>query len=174
MAALQLLTLALLAGITLEDLRSRAVHWYLFPLLAVSLCAIRLYNHQSLWQVLTDMGLNLLLTGLQLGLVTAYFSWKNRQLINITRSLLGWGDILLVGCLAVALPLPLFLIFYILSLVAVLVFWFIYQAARRSTSPAIPLAGLQALLFAALLVTGWLNPDTALLYPDRLIALLAR
>ncbi|WP_345954230.1 hypothetical protein [Mucilaginibacter sp. PAMB04168] len=157
----QLFTLSVLLVIGWEDLRSRSVHWFWFPVLAVAFMAIRLIQGDT-WPAIGLSGaLSISFLLIQLLLVSLYFSLKARQWVNITAGLLGWGDVLLLFCLALYLPLLNFIAFYVASLVLILLGWIVWRR-RPAGEKTIPLAGLQALLFAAVLITGGLYPDFAL------------
>jgi len=66
--------------------------------------------------------------------------------------LLGWGDVLLLLCIAFYLPVLNFLFFYIASLVLVLVIWLFWQVVSKGENKYIPLAGLQAMMFGLFLL----------------------
>lgn len=151
-----MMVIVLLGMIFIEDLYHRAVHWLLFPLLAIALIAVRYLDHNPLTDITKDTLLNVTFLGIQLLLVTLYFSIKHKRLTNITSGLLGWGDILFVLCLSAYLATGPFIVFYILSLLLVLLSWLIYQALTKIESRQIPLAGLQSLLFALVLIGSWL------------------
>lgn len=139
----------------MQDIRSRSVYWIAFPLLAASLVLLRYLQVRSVaatWQpALFNLGFVLL----QLLLVTIYFSVKNKKWININEQMLGGGDILFILCICFYLSFLNFLFFYILSLLAILLSWFIWQLIRMNQQKNIPLAGLQAFLFALILSGDW-------------------
>ncbi|WP_158829397.1 hypothetical protein [Mucilaginibacter lacusdianchii] len=175
MLLLKILIAFVLLMIFAEDMRSRSVHWYLFPLLALELGLLHYWQAgQSLLNLLASAGLTLLFLFLQLALVTAYFSFKNKRFTNITAGLLGWGDVLLLTSLTCYLPLLHFIVFYIGSLVVILLFWIIYQKTVVGKQSTVPLAGLQSLLFVLLLAFSWLHPDLSLVDDSQLIQLLSR
>lgn len=101
-------------------------------------------------------------------LLTFYFCLKQRRWVNITDGLLGWGDVLLLASIGFYLSLPVFVLFYLSSLVLVVLAWFIWQSLVKNKDRHIPLAGMQALLLAILLVANWaifhfdLNSDNIL------------
>ncbi|HEY2581265.1 MAG TPA: hypothetical protein VGI43_05645 [Mucilaginibacter sp.] len=150
-----MVTLFVLLLIFIQDVRSRAVYWVLFPVLAILFILTSVLQHHLpvlYWQtVLANTGFILL----QLLLVSLYFSIKNGRWTFITTSLLGWGDILLLLSIAFYLSFLNFLFFYIISLTAVLLIWVIWQAATKEKNQHIPLAGLQALIFTVFLSVDW-------------------
>jgi hypothetical protein len=166
---LKIFTLAILLVILVQDLKSRAVYWILFPVLIIVLLLLNYFQYRSLsaiWQpVLINMGFLLL----QLILVSAYFSIKHGRWINITDSLLGLGDILFLLSVASYLSAVNFLFFYVVSLILILFGWLVWQPQTGKKDKTIPLAGMQALLFMLFLAAGWglklvdLTQDTWLL-----------
>jgi hypothetical protein len=93
--------------------------------------------------------------GMQLVILTLYFSVKNKKWINITSGLLGLGDILFLLSIAVYLSVLNFLFFYITSLIAVLFTWLIWQRVSAKKNKYIPLAGLQSLMAILFLLGDW-------------------
>lgn len=153
MVVLQLIVLLSLAFIFYQDMRYRAVYWFCFPVLAIFLGVLK-FNHTSFSMFVTDVGYGVLFLILQLTLLSAYFSIKNRSLINITRSHLGWGDILFLIALTFYFSPINFVLFYVLSLITVLIFVIVKTVIGEVEGIRhIPLAGLQAALFGLLLVS---------------------
>lgn len=108
--------------------------------------------------LLQSSGLNIGFTGLLLLLVSVYFSVKHRQIINITKGLLGWGDVLFLLSIAFYLSFLNFIVFYVASLLMVLLLWVIRFILFRKKQEQIPLAGLQAILFVVCLLLDWCCP----------------
>jgi hypothetical protein len=92
---------------------------------------------------------------LQMLILSIYFSLKNGKWVNVTKELLGWGDVLFLLSLAFYLSALNFLFFYLASLIAVLICWISWQAFSKGKSKQIPLAGLQALFFLIFLGGDW-------------------
>jgi hypothetical protein len=151
----KIITIILLLLIFLQDLKGRAVYWFLFPLLALLLTVIRIQQHLVFVDFLRGALLNLGFITLQLLTLTLYFSLKNRRWVNITAELLGWGDILFFLSIAFYLPFINYLFFYIVSLTGVLLAWLIWRSISQHKHPFIPLAGLLSLAVAGLLTADW-------------------
>ncbi|WP_428330280.1 hypothetical protein [Mucilaginibacter sp.] len=143
---LRCLIVLVLLLVFVQDQRSRAVHWLLFPLLVVLFWALKGFRWD--WQ---PVAINLALLALQLALLSLYFSLRHGRLVNVTDGMLGWGDLLFLAATAFYFSVLNFLLFYILSLVIVLTVWLLWKPASKE----IPLAGHQALLLAVLLLTTW-------------------
>lgn len=137
-----------------QDVKSRSVYWIFFPVLIGLLLILHFDSSDQSW-TWRDTLFNIGFFASQLVLVILYFSIRNKKLTNIAAGLLGLGDILFILCTAFYLSVLNFLFFYIASLTAVLLFWLIWQSATPVKSRHIPLAGLQALLFAGFLLGGW-------------------
>jgi hypothetical protein len=165
----EILILVVLTLIFLQDLKSRAVYWFLFPILSILLIALR-FQHTFSWSdwrksVLINVGF----ITVQLIFLTLYFSLKNKKWVNITARLLGLGDILFLSSIAFYLSVLNFLFFYITSLIGVLILWLIWQGVSFKKNKHIPLAGFQSLIFMLFLACDWwlrsfdLTSDTWLL-----------
>jgi len=152
---LQLLILLVLGMIFVQDIKSRAVHWVLFPVLLLLFVAERYLQQTRLaesWQaVLINIGFLLTL----LLIVSAYFSFREGRWVNITVQLLGWGDILFLFSITFYLSVLNFLFFYIGSLILILLGWTVWQLSKKNKDKHIPLAGLQALLLGLFLACDW-------------------
>jgi hypothetical protein len=156
---IKVITIVALLAIFGQDIRSRSVYWWLFPALLIGLLNIRLLEHEPFTIIIRSTGMNLVFLVLQLLIVSAYFSLKHRSWVNITRQLLGWGDILFLAAITVYLSFLNYLLFYLVSLTMSLLIGLSFQAGNGKPGQ-IPLAGLQALALALLLgVAWWYRPD---------------
>lgn len=143
-----------LISVFYQDLRYRAVYWWCFPVIFVLLLVLTRENAD--WHsVVANSLYNVAFLLLQLVVLTVYFSFRQRKLVIITKGLLGWGDILLLLCLAFYFSPLTYLLFYVSSLIIVLLFTLLIRLKDKEAGMKVPLAGLQALLFAILLVADW-------------------
>lgn len=138
-----------------QDVKSCSVYWIFFPVLTGLFLLLHYTEHNSQSWTWGSAGFNIAFFVAQLVLVTIYFSVRNRKWTNITAELLGLGDVLFILSIAFYLSIFNFLFFYIASLIVVLVCWLVWQLASPLKSRHIPLAGLQALLFALFLLGDW-------------------
>jgi len=152
---LKIVTIVLLLLIFLQDWKGRAVHWTLFPLLAIVLLGIRFLQHFFLPELKQSILINIGFIAMQLIILTIYFSIKNRKWVNITTELLGLGDILFLLSIALYLSALNFLFFYMVSLIGVLLLWLIWQSVSVIKNKYIPLAGFQSLIFIVFLAGDW-------------------
>jgi hypothetical protein len=138
-----------------QDIKHRAVYWFLFPGLMVSFLALQFLQGSrpaGIWQPAL---VNVVFLLIQLVVVSAYFSVKNKKWINITDGLLGWGDILFLFSLCFYLSVLNFLFFFVASLVLVIVIWLIWRVTTKHPDKHVPLAGLQSLICAVFLAASW-------------------
>jgi hypothetical protein len=152
---IKILILAVLLLIFIQDIRSRSVYWFLCPVLAALFVIMHLLQHRLFAESWQTVLINTAFLALQFSIVSLYFSLKNRRWVNIATSLLGWGDILFLICLAFYLSVLNFLFFYIVSLMVVLLAWTLWQIITKEKSKQIPLAGLQAVVFLVFLTCDW-------------------
>ncbi|WP_158800279.1 hypothetical protein [Pedobacter sp. L105] len=164
MLLLQLFILICLGLICYQDMRYRAVYWICFPFLGILLLLFK-QQHTSMYDVLTESVYAFLFIGIQFVLLSLYFSLKNKRFINITHQYLGWGDILFLLAITFYLSPVNYVLFYVGSLIVVLLYTFTQQILLKKVNPQIPLAGLQALLLCFVLVFSLINPSFKL-YTD--------
>lgn len=150
----KILLIAGLLFIFYQDVRYRAVYWMLFPLL-LALMFFLAVQQQGMADLTMNSGYNLIFLFIQLCILFLYFSVKARGFVNITSGYLGWGDILFLLCIAFYFSPLNYLLFYILSLITVLLITLIMYRFSNSKELKIPLAGLQAILFAIVLIADW-------------------
>lgn len=158
MFLLQLLILICLSVIFYQDIQYRAVYWICFPILTVLLFTAK-YKFTGFSDSLTDAIYGLTFFGTQLLFLWGYFVVKNKKLVNITKHYLGLGDILFLIAVAFYLSPLSYVVFYILSLIVVLIYTLIRQFLIKEDSPYIPLAGLQALIFGLIVIFSMFKPD---------------
>lgn len=155
MLLVEILILLALFLVFIQDIMSRAVYWLVFPVLTALFIVLRIFRHQHIaafWQqVLFNIGFLVM----QMLVVSAWFSWRNKQWVNVTAQFIGWGDILFLISIAFYLSVLNFLFFYLASLIIVLSIWLIGQAIFKIKNKHIPLAGLQALVFMIYLASNW-------------------
>jgi hypothetical protein len=165
---IKFLITALLIFIFYQDLRYKAVYWTIFPFLWLLL----LINEGSL-NILTNGLYNLSFFGIQLFLLSLYFSFKNKKWVNITNGYLGWGDIVFLIVVAFYMAPLNFFIFYLGSLIVIIISIMLIYLGRMERQYKIPLAGIQSLLYAILLVLNWFTGDFNLQDDEWLLSILS-
>jgi phosphoglycerol transferase MdoB-like AlkP superfamily enzyme len=164
MFLIQLLTLTCLILIFYQDMRYRAVYWWCFPVLMLLLIFIK-QTYVGMEDTLIDTGFVLLFFAFQMILLWAYFAIKNKKPVNIFKHYLGLGDVLFLVALAGYLSPVNYVLFYIASLVVVLLYTLIEQKLYKQVNPQIPLAGLQASMLLLLLTASFFHTKFTL-YSD--------
>lgn len=145
------LLLIILAIISYQDLKSRAISWWTIPMLLGSIIYLRL-QEQTWEQLAIESILNIGFLTLQFFLISLYFSVKERKLINIADVYLGWGDILFLLPVAFLFSTVNFIIFYISSIIVVLLAFVFYKNLINQKIETIPLAGGQAIYLFLLFI----------------------
>ncbi|MCD0487350.1 hypothetical protein LPB86_03860 [Pedobacter sp. MC2016-14] len=164
MLFLEIIVLFFLVFICYQDFRFRAVYWICFPVLGALLLFLKYQKagaEDSLWHSI--IGLSFF--GLQLLLLWAYFSLKHKKPVDLTAAHLGWGDVLFLAILPFYLSPVNYIAFYMGSLVLVLLYVAgtrLMQQAEKPANPHIPLAGLQAIILAAVLLLSIFIPQIKL------------
>lgn len=168
---LQIVILLCLAFIFYQDLSFRAVYWFCFPVLAILLSVLK-YRLTDFNDMIVDAGYAMGFLLVQLLFLWIYFSVKHKSMVNITNNYLGWGDILFLIAITCYLSPGNYVLFYIASLILVLLYAVFSKYVIRGTNHEhIPLAGLQALLLGMIMIAGFLWPVVRL-YDDNWIYLL--
>lgn len=138
---------ALLAIVFYQDVKYRGVSWYLFPLLALVM-AWKELNDWPLAVYMESVGINFFIIIIQLGLFYL-ISINIRKRRDGRTGLLGLGDLLFFGVMAMGIEYSLFPILFTISLVLSLVASFLFFRGKT-----IPLAGLQAVFLLVCILFG--------------------
>lgn len=150
MTLIKLASILLLALVFAEDLRHRAVHWALFPLLLITL-AIPAVREQPFGAWAASAVLNAGFVVLQLGAGLALVMLRQGQWRAPFTHLIGLGDVLFLLVVACGLSTERFIPYYITGLIATLLGHLLLRWSRPSAAPTVPTAGLLALWLA-----GWI------------------
>ncbi|WP_256014118.1 hypothetical protein [Desertivirga xinjiangensis] len=150
---------AILLAITLQDIRSRLVYAFWFPLLIVFFIVNHVLKNQVLAELAQTAGANICFLMSQFLLLKLYFSIKWAVRMELTEDLIGWGDILFLISIAFYFSTLNFVLFYLTSLIIVLLIWLSWSLLTNARSSQIPLAGLQAFLFCGVFITDWHNQN---------------
>ena len=171
---LVIIATSLLVMIAYQDYTARAVAWIFFPLLAATGTGLSYISLHSLNNVGMNSLLNLGFLALQLILLKGYFYIRNKSGSALIDKKLGLGDILfLVAACFFFSPLN-FIVFYICSLIfSICVFLGWTWTKNNDQERTVPLAGLQAAFFLAVLfICGYLQysltDDALLLFKIRI------
>ena len=152
---IQAIILVVLLLIFVQDMQKRSVYWWFFPVLLVSFFAWGLFHHQSIAELCLVALINICFLTLQFLLTSLYFSIKYKRVTNLVNGFIGWGDILFLVCISFYLSVLNLVLFYIISLLAIVAFQLLLLTMQVKKDKRVPLAGLQAFLLACFLVMDW-------------------
>ena len=148
--ALLIILVGLLIIIVVQDFKSRAISWFLIPLLIIAFIAYALSSLDAK-QYGTYLGINLSLLLINLLGVTLFISIKEKKLTNILDSYLGLGDVLFFVVLATVFSPFNFILFFLGSIfLTTLVYGLIALFNRKQT--LIPLAGAMSALLVITII----------------------
>lgn len=150
---IEIVILLLLVGVFIQDMKYRAVTWYLFPLLALGFLALRFLAAGPFSMNWEPLLINCCIILMELLGVTLYVFIRYKRLVNITENYLGIGDILFLGVTACYFSVLNFAFFLNISLVLVILLWLPIQAVVKNKTW--PLAGLQAAILMLFLTGDW-------------------
>ena len=151
-----------LSGIIFQDFRSRMVYIFWFPVLIVSFLIIHFQNELPYLIIKKSIFFNLLFLVIQFLVLTIYFSLREKTWINITRDLLGLGDIFFIMSVAFYFSFINFFLFYLSSLIYAIVAWTLWLSITNKKDTRIPLAGLQGVFFIFFVLGDWFYTSISL------------
>ncbi|MGK6353536.1 hypothetical protein [Parapedobacter sp. DT-150] len=140
-----------LAVIAWQDFRDRAVYAWLFPLLCVLAVAHAVDLGVFSLYVLVA---NLIIVAGQLALLNLVMYWRTRKWLMHGEQWIGWGDLACFAVLACCFSTVNFVLFYVASLIIVLLAALVTMAMGFRTKH-VPLAGGQAVLLAMVLLADY-------------------
>ncbi len=170
---LSLTILAFTGGcIFYQDIKTRTVTWFLFPLIAITGILYSAYNSESLNVFFKNLLINTIFLLIQFLLLKAVYFLKNGSNNQLIDKSIGSGDILfLIACSFFFSPVN-FILFYCMSLVFVLLNHVVFKTIRIKNEKfyeTVPMAGFQAIfLFVYILINVILNNN--LTTDDRIIS----
>lgn len=136
-----------------QDIRYRSVYWISFPVLLFLMITLGFQNLKAV-----DLFHNSLVNSgfllIQLFILTVWFSIKQGSIVNITHSLIGWGDVLFLLSITCYLSPLNYLAFYMISLLVILSLILVFAGSEKK-GLKVPLAGFQSLLLIVFLITDW-------------------
>lgn len=149
--------IVILTPIIIEDFRHR--HISLIWILGLVLIALiqQFYTGISLSNIAINTLINFGIIILNYGILTLYFSIRNGKVINIKNEHLGIGDIAFLLAAALIFSPFNFICFLLTSLLFALAFTLFARLLFPNKFSTIPLAGLQALFLAFILLTIFFN-----------------
>lgn len=148
---LSILLVALLAVVVYQDFKSRAMSWFLIPILFV-LAAFKAFHQLQLSDIINYMLINLSILVINLLGVALLVSIKEKKFTNIIDTYLGLGDILFFVVLSVVFSPFNFILFYLGS-ISILTLVYGSITLLRKKQILVPLAGAMSLMLMVVLIT---------------------
>jgi hypothetical protein len=145
----------LLALLIYQDFTQRAVSWILLFLLIP--CQFGLtYLTIGIEELFFNLEVNMMLLIFQFLLLTVYFSLRIRSLTNIINKFIGIGDLFFFVFLSMAFSPFNFILFFILSLLLILIVYAI-AVRGRIKQYRIPLLGNMSIIYLVMLAVEQLS-----------------
>lgn len=130
--------IALMVVAFVQDMRHRAITWYVFPLIGAAAICLFFVEGNSLLNVL----MNLLFVTVIIGCLFIYIALKEKQIVNIFENHFGIGDVLFLVAVTPLFDQQHFVLFFISGMfLSALIHLTVY---RKKNVPTIPLAGYLA------------------------------
>lgn len=130
------LIIAVFIVIFYQDLKHRAVHWAVFPVLF----GLSIWSSYPLsWDVILNASFVLF----TLVLLTVYLSIKHQKFVSITKGFFSWGDILFLLAIVPLFSFHLYIYFFTFGTILSLVYHLIAMMVKRQKT--IPYAGYMSL-----------------------------
>jgi hypothetical protein len=148
--AIQISLPGVLLFMGIQDFRYRAISWYAFPVLAL-LIFIANKNFR-----IVDACLIISFLVLNFGLATLIISVRNGKYVDLLKSHIGLGDLLMLICLSLYFTPLTFFLFYLTTLLIISLAAGIYIVLVKPKNFTVPLAGLQGLFFLACILASWI------------------
>ncbi|MFD0862228.1 hypothetical protein ACFQ1M_08400 [Sungkyunkwania multivorans] len=147
--ALKIALLGCLALITLQDLKERMVHWFLFPIAAAFFGLLHFLEVGKV-QFLLNLGMNLLLVIIIVTILWYYAKLRMKKNFSDT---FGLGDVLMFIALGFSFATISFITFFVFAIFFALIVHLVLKNSMKQ--PTVPLAGYVALFFSFVLIGVW-------------------
>ncbi len=142
-----------LIPVIIEDFRFREISLIWLVVILITSSLLQLNTNLHLYDIATNTFLNLCIISVNYGILTLYFSLKNRRLINLGTDYLGIGDLIFLIAVSFLFSPLNFVCFILLSLFFTLLYTLFAKLILPGKFKTIPLAGLQSMFLILLLTT---------------------
>jgi hypothetical protein len=149
MIILKIILILSLLIVLWQDVKSREVYWFLFPIIGG--CCGFLYFFNSMPELfLISLFMNLIFVSILLLVIYLYSKYKLKSSLKTS---IGSGDILLFLALCLSFSSVSFITCFVLSLTFSLVLHLFIQ--KRDSIKTVPLAGYMSLFFVLVYLGSW-------------------
>ena len=163
-----ILTILLLAVMSLQDFRSRSISAWLLPAITFALLVASVGANE--WQLLfSNFIVNVLLLSLQFVALWLVISIRRKSWTNIINTYIGTGDILLLVCLTPFFSILNYSILFVASILIALFGAVIQRSFSRNANEYIPFAGILSIPLIALCVLRLVWPNVVVFSSDEWI-----
>lgn len=132
-----------------QDVQSREVYWFLFPIIGV--CCGFLYFLNTMPELfLISIFMNLIFLSILLLVIYLYSKYKLKSSLKTS---IGSGDVLLFFALCLSFSSVSFITCFVLSLTFSLVLHLLFK--KRDSIKTVPLAGYMSLFFVLVYLGSW-------------------
>lgn len=145
--------IVMLIPIVIEDFRFRRISLVWLIGIFITATILQINSGLAFLTITKNVVLNLSIIAVNYLVLTIYFSFKNKRLINIQNQYLGIGDTIFIVSLSFLFSPLNFVCFLVFSLFFTLLFTLFVRLASPEKFKTIPLAGLQALLLFFIITT---------------------
>lgn len=139
-----LVVLISLIGVGIQDFKYFAISWGWIPVLII-LGVVEGINVLPIEVLMQDYMMSLSFVVVQMILMTVWFSIREKRVVNLSKNILGLGDILFLIVLTFYFSFINYLIFVIGSTILIASIFFINKKVKTNQENRIPLAGAMAL-----------------------------
>jgi hypothetical protein len=158
-SVLSAVVIMLLAIISLQDFKYRAISWFVVALLFAAILIIALCDTNSYSAFMKSSLINLCILSLQVFLAVIFFWVKNRKVTQITDVMIGKGDLLFLGILSFMFCTANLIGYYLLGLIITMTFALTINFVRtKSKMTEVPLAGFLSLVLIPFFLYKIFNP----------------
>lgn len=150
MLVVKALSLLVLIFISIQDIKSRLVYWFLFPTAAICMSTL-FFTKVTAAIYFFNVVLNLSLIAIILIVLYVYASIKLR--INFWKEAFGLGDALFFVAFALSFPTVSFIVLFVAGLIfSLLISFFVLRKDQKKT---VPLAGFMAVYLLIVFLVAW-------------------
>jgi hypothetical protein len=156
--ALLAILVCVLGVVVVQDFKSRAISWFLIPLLFIGfiIYGLLIINPEEL---ITYFGINFMLVAVNLLCVTLFISIKEKRFTNILKDYLGLGDVLFFLVLTVVFSPFNFIFFYLGSILLTALIYGALILFNKEKKMLIPLAGIMSLILIVTIAAEQIIPS---------------
>ncbi len=146
------LIIILLGAIAYQDIKFRAISWWLLPVLAIIIVISKL-NEIELKTFTKFFLMNVLFLFIEYLIIKAYFSIKKGNLVKIINEYIGIGDVIFLIIIGLFFSPLNFLLFLIVGLFMILLLSLLLKRKTNINNKKVPLAGLLSIWLGIIIIT---------------------